>query len=192
MRVCFPGTAAAVRQLPRQCGRSCLRKAFSSSSHGAAVDGTRTDGFWASAPHEDGLLRVGDQAGTARRFGESEVAAFAALSLDANPLHLSAAAAAAGPFGRPVVHGMLTASLFSAVLGMRLPGRGTVYLQQQLRFVRPVFVGEEVHARIELLELQPKRARTLARFRTLAWTESDAHPCVDGEALVLLPARAAS
>ena len=72
---------------------------------------------------------------------------------DANPAHLDAGFAAHGPFGHVVVHGMWTAALISAVLGTRLPGPGTIYLDQQIRFNKPVSPGDTITAEVEVAEL---------------------------------------
>ena len=86
-------------------------------------------------------LEIGQKAHLTKRFGATEVAAFAALSEDFNPLHLDPAFAATTAFERPIVHGMLLASLFSGLLGQQLPGKGSIYLGQNLSFKLPVFVA---------------------------------------------------
>ncbi len=80
---------------------------------------------------------------------------FAALSGDLNPLHLDAAYAATTPFGRPIVHGMYLAALFSRLVGMYLPGRRALYLSQTLDFVQPVYVGDELEVVGEVRRKQP-------------------------------------
>ena len=114
---------------------------------------------------------------------ETDVVLFAGITGDLNPAHVDEPAAARGRFGGRVAHGMLTASFISTVLAMRLPGPGTVYLQQTLRFTRPVRIGDTVTARAELLELLPKGR---ARFATTCRNQ-DGQTVVEGEAVVLLP-----
>jgi 3-hydroxybutyryl-CoA dehydratase len=114
---------------------------------------------------------------------ETDVVLFAGITGDLNPAHVDEPAAARGRFGGRVVHGMLTASFISTVLAMRLPGPGTVYLQQTLRFTRPVRIGDTVTARAELLDLLPKGR---ARFATTCRNQ-DGQTVVEGEAVVLLP-----
>ncbi|NNC32862.1 MaoC family dehydratase [Longimicrobium terrae] len=120
-----------------------------------------------------------------RTVTETDVVLFAGVTGDMNPAHMDAVAAAAGPFGGRVAHGMLTAGLVSAVLAMRLPGPGTIYLTQSLRFVRPVRIGDTVTARVEVVEVMERRRRV--RLATTA-TNQDGETVLDGEAVVMVPA----
>lgn len=85
------------------------------------------------------------------------VADFAKATGDHNPLHLDEEFASRTRFGRCIAHGMIGASLISAVIGNQLPGHGTVYLKQELAFKRPVFIGDEITARVEVAEKLPKK-----------------------------------
>jgi len=89
-------------------------------------------------------IAVGDEIRVHHLFTADEVAEFARLSGDVNPLHVDPAFARAAGMGRPVVHGMLSAAHLSAIVGTRLPGPGALWFQQQFEFVSPVFVGDEV------------------------------------------------
>lgn len=131
------------------------------------------------------LPSVGDTAQMTRTVTETDVVLFAGITGDMNPAHMDAVAAAAGPFGGRVAHGMLTAGLISAVLAMRLPGPGTIYLTQSLRFVRPVRIGDTVTARVEVLEVMERRRRV--RLATVA-TNQEGETVLDGEAVVMVPA----
>jgi acyl dehydratase len=91
---------------------------------------------------------LGDSATITRTISQSDVHAFADLSGDHNPIHVDAEFAASTPFGKPIAHGMLVASLFSKLLAQEIPGEGTVYLEQSIRFLAPVFVGDTVTATI--------------------------------------------
>lgn len=127
--------------------------------------------------------RVGDRVSATRRFTDDDVRRFAELSGDFNPLHLDPEAAARSRFGRRLVHGMLTASLFTRLIGMELPGRGAIYLQQSLRFSAPVFIGDEVEAVVEVSAIdRPRRRMTLA---TTCRNERG-ETVISGEALVLV------
>lgn len=128
-------------------------------------------------------LTPGQAAEFTKTVTETDVVLFAGITGDLNPAHVDEPAAARGRFGGRVAHGMLTASFISTVLAMRLPGPGTVYLQQTLRFTRPVRIGDTVTARAELLELLPKGR---ARFATTCRNQ-DGQTVVEGEAVVLLP-----
>lgn len=89
-------------------------------------------------------IRVGQSASFAKTWSKEEVDAFALLSGDENPLHTDEAFAKETPFGKPVVHGMLAASSFSALLGMHLPGTHCLYLKQDIVFKKPIFAGDEL------------------------------------------------
>lgn len=126
-------------------------------------------------------LFVGQKASLSKRFGPAEVGAFAGLSEDFNPLHLDPVFAASTPFERPIVHGMLLASLFSGLLGQQLPGKGSVYLGQTLSFKQPVFVGEEVLAEVEVIAIRDDKP--IVTLATRIFTQSGAL-AVTGEAVV--------
>lgn len=126
-------------------------------------------------------LVVGQKAGLSKRFGPAEVGAFAGLSEDFNPLHLDPAFAASTPFERPIVHGMLLASLFSGLLGQKLPGEGSVYLGQSLSFKQPVFVGDEVRAEVEVIAIRDDKP--IVTLATRIFTQ-DGALAVTGEAVV--------
>ena len=84
---------------------------------------------------------------------------FADVTGDHNPIHLDDEAAARTPFGKRIAHGMIGASLISAVIGNKLPGQGTVYIKQNLVFTGPVFLGDEITARVEAVEKLEKPGR---------------------------------
>jgi 3-hydroxybutyryl-CoA dehydratase len=125
---------------------------------------------------------VGRRAELRHTFRAADVVAYARLTGDMNPLHVDAEAAARGRFGRPVVHGMLSASLFSRLLAMDLPGPGTIYLRQSLRFARPVWLDEEVVASVTIVRRSSRRR--FIWLRTLC-EDLGGRTLVEGEALVL-------
>ena len=84
---------------------------------------------------------------------ERDVETFAAVSTDTNPIHLSDEFAAGTRFKRRIAHGLLTASLISAVLGTKLPGPGAIYVSQNLKFAAPVYLGDVVTATVTLVTL---------------------------------------
>ena len=129
-------------------------------------------------------LRVGDSAELTRQLTEADIALFAAVSGDVNPAHTDADYASNGRFGRVIGHGMWTASLISAVLGTRLPGPGTVYLRQDLRFLAPVSLGDTVTARVTVATLEAQRPH--ARLDCVCF-KADGTRVLEGEAEVLVP-----
>ncbi len=130
-------------------------------------------------------MEVGMTAALERVLDEAAVRTFAALTGDVNPVHLDADYAAATPFGRPIVHGMLTASLISAVLGTRLPGKGAIYVSQTVQFRAPVFVGDAVRAEVEITDIDRRRRRVTFATRCLV---SD-KVVLRGEAVLIAPSR---
>ena len=128
-------------------------------------------------------FQVGQVFEESRTFTEADVMAFAAVSGDFNPVHVDADAAAASPFGERIVHGMLTASLLSALLAREVPG--AIYLSQTLNFLRPVKLGDTVLAHAVISEIDPVKRRL-----TLTTTVRNARGknVLEGVALVQVPA----
>ncbi|GAB2766939.1 MaoC family dehydratase [Rhabdobacter roseus] len=91
------------------------------------------------------------------RFTQADVEAFAQVTGDNNPLHLDAAYAATTPFKRPIIHGMLGASVFTKVLGTEFPGFGSVYLKQTLDFLRPMFVDTDYEVVFTIMSINPDK-----------------------------------
>jgi 3-hydroxybutyryl-CoA dehydratase len=128
-------------------------------------------------------LAIGQSESLMRTVMERDVSLFADLSGDANPIHLCDRYAASTKFGQRIAHGMLTASLVSALLGTRLPGPGAVYLSQTLTFLAPVKIGDVVTARVEVVELVAERRRA----RLFCECVVDGKAVLEGEAWVALP-----
>jgi 3-hydroxybutyryl-CoA dehydratase len=114
-----------------------------------------------------------------------DVVGFATLSGDHNPIHLSDHFARKTRFGGRIAHGLYTASLISAVLGMRLPGPGAVYLSQTLNFLGPVRIGDVVIVSVEVADLNPEGRRCKLACECVV----DGKVVLSGEALVMVPAR---
>jgi 3-hydroxybutyryl-CoA dehydratase len=129
-------------------------------------------------------LAVGQWAEHAKTVTDADVVLFAGVTGDFNPVHVDAEAAARSMFGGRIAHGMLSAGLISAAIAMRLPGPGSIYLSQTLRFTKPVRIGDTVTARVEVLEVLAAKRRV-----RLATTCRNQHGEVvlDGEATVLVP-----
>jgi 3-hydroxybutyryl-CoA dehydratase len=132
-------------------------------------------------------LSVGQSAELTRTATSAVVEAFAELSGDVNPLHLDDAYAEGTQFGGRIAHGMLAAAYISAVLGTRLPGPGAVYLNQSLRFRRPVRLGDDVTARVTVKEIDLDRGQ--AKLETVC--QVNGKTVVDGEAVLMVPRRPA-
>jgi 3-hydroxybutyryl-CoA dehydratase len=103
-----------------------------------------------NTPYAD--IRQGQTATYTKTIGDTEVQLFAAVSGDVNPLHLDPAYAATTPFGERIAHGMLTGGLISAAIAMELPGPGTVYRSQSLRFRAPVHLGDTLTVKLEVTD----------------------------------------
>ncbi|WP_038036672.1 MaoC family dehydratase [Thermopetrobacter sp. TC1] len=131
-------------------------------------------------------MEEGMSARLTRRLDEEAVRTFAALTGDVNPVHLDAAYAAETPFKRPIVHGMLTASLISAVLGTQLPGRGAIYVSQSIQFRAPVYVGDDVTAEVTVTAIDTRRRRVTFATRCLVGDKE----VLRGEAVLIAPSRA--
>ncbi len=132
-------------------------------------------------------LSVGLSAEMTHVVAAADVEAFAEVSHDRNPVHLDETYAKATPFGGRIAHGALGAAYISAVMGNQLPGPGSVYLTQALKFRRPVRIGDALTARVTVTALDARRG--FATLRTLC--EVDGKTVIDGEALVAVPRRAA-
>lgn len=128
-------------------------------------------------------LQVGQFAEHTKTVTETDVVLYAGITGDFNPMHVDAPFAEKTQFGGRIAHGMLTAGFISAVLGMKLPGVGSIYLSQTLRFTRPVRIGDTVTARIEVIELFPEKKRV--RLATSCRNQKD-EVVLDGEAMVLM------
>ena len=130
-------------------------------------------------------LEVGMSRVYAKTVTDADITIFAGVSGDTNPIHLDDAFARQTMFGGRIAHGMLTASLISAVIGEQLPGHGTVYMKQSLTFMAPVRIGDMVRAEVTVTDMIPAKRRVAL----------DCHCAVGdtvvlkGEALVMAPSR---
>lgn len=127
--------------------------------------------------------KVGQSACFAKTITETDVYLFAGISGDFNPVHVNKVEASKSVFGKQVVHGILSSSLISTVIGMQLPGPGTIYMKQNLQFCAPVYIGDTICAEVKILELLPKGK---AQLETIVKNQ-DGITVITGEALVKLP-----
>ena len=128
-------------------------------------------------------LEVGQQASFEKRVEEKDIQLFAAMSGDRNPVHLDAEFAAGTLFKERIAHGMFSGALISAAVACTMPGPGTIYLGQTMKFTRPVKIGDTLTVRLEILEKMPKNR---VRIATRVFNQND-EQVVDGEAEVLAP-----
>ena len=129
-------------------------------------------------------IQVGDRAELTRAFTEADVINFAKVSGDNNPAHLDEAYAQTTMFKTRIVHGMLVASLFSALLGTQLPGLGTIYTGQTLKFTKPVHFDEQLTASITVKEVLVEKNRVILDCLV---ANPAGEPVVVGEATVMPP-----
>jgi len=127
-------------------------------------------------------LNVGQSASVSKCFSEEEVKAFAALSLDYNPVHLDPQYAADTQFGRQIVHGALVSSLFSGLLGKELPGEGTIYLGQDLKYRKPIYIDQPVTAKVEVTSV--REDKPIVTLKTTC-TDDNQEVLITGEAVVM-------
>jgi phosphate acetyltransferase/phosphate butyryltransferase len=104
-------------------------------------------------------LKIGDSASLSRTLTVEDIKIFAIMSGDVNPAHVDEEFAAGTRFQKVIAHGMWSGTLISTVLGTQLPGPGTIYLNQSLRFVRPVGVGDTVTVTVQVAEMQDEKKR---------------------------------
>lgn len=128
-------------------------------------------------------LEVGQTASYSKTVEERDIQLFAAVSGDRNPVHLDAEYAATTMFKQRIAHGMFSGALISAAVACELPGPGTIYLGQQMRFTAPVKLGDTLTVRLEILEKLPKFR---VRVATRVFNQND-ELVVDGEAEILAP-----
>ena len=129
-------------------------------------------------------FQVGQQASVTRTISESDVYLFAGITGDLNPAHTNEEYAKKTHFKTRIAHGMLSSGLISAVLGMKLPGPGTIYTGQTLKFLAPVHIGDTITATAEIQSLDLDRTRVVL---TTTCTNQDGKVVVTGEATALLP-----
>lgn len=130
-------------------------------------------------------LSVGATAMYAKTITDADIVLFAGISGDTNPVHLNDEFSATTIFKGRIAHGMLTASLISAVIGTKLPGPGSIYLSQSLKFRAPVRSGDTVQARATITEIIAEKKRAI--IETIC-TVGDT-VVLEGEAMVVVPSR---
>ena len=131
-------------------------------------------------------LVIGESASFDKTISEADVYLYAGITGDFNPAHVNAVEAEKGMFKQRIAHGMLTAGLISAVLGTQLPGPGCIYLGQELKFTKPVFFGDTIHAEVTVLEIREEK--NICKLTTIC-TNQNADVVLSGVA-TLMPTKA--
>ncbi len=126
---------------------------------------------------------AGDFAEMVKVMTEEDIFLFAGITGDRNPVHISREYAAKTRFGERIAHGILVAGLVSAVIGMKLPGPGCIYVSQTLNFLRPVRIGDEITAHVEVAEVVSEKR---LRLKTQCLNQRK-EVVLDGEAIVVPP-----
>jgi acyl dehydratase len=129
-------------------------------------------------------IEVGQTATLKRVLTQEDVQTFADLSGDHNPIHLDPEFAANTMFKKPIVHGMLSASLISTALAMKLPGEGSIYMSQNLTFKLPVYVGEEVTVVLTITSVRTDKPIVNVQTQVL---NSRQKTVIEGEAVMYCP-----
>ena len=128
-------------------------------------------------------FKPGDTASLSKTISDDDIRAFANATGDHNPLHLDEEFAKQTRFGKRIAHGMLSASLISAVIANDLPGQGSIYLGQTLQFVAPVFPGDTVTARVTVTSI--REDKPIIKLETVCTNQRD-EVVIKGEATVLV------
>ena len=129
-------------------------------------------------------VKLGDCASVTKTVTETDVYLFAGITGDLNPAHTDEVSASQTRFGGRIAHGILGAGFISAVLGMKLPGPGTIYLGQELRFTKPVRIGDTITATCTVKELLPEK--NIAKFETVC-TNQRGDTVITGMATTMPP-----
>jgi len=137
--------------------------------------------FLNSVPIEE--IKVGMVAKYIQTITDSDIKSFAGMSGDRNPVHMDEVYASESRFKKRIAHGLMTASYFSALFGTKIPGEGCVYVSQNLRFKRPVYIGDSVEAIVEVTDIDISKRRVYFKTYCKVGTKT----VTDGEAEIYVP-----
>lgn len=127
-------------------------------------------------------IKVGDKASVTKAFSRDDVCNFANLSTDNNPIHLDEDYAKETMFKKNIVHGILVSSLISSVVGTKLPGEGSIYMAQELKFLKPVYIGDECTATAEVLSKRDDKQ--IIVLKTTVTTNNGETEVISGQAVL--------
>jgi 3-hydroxybutyryl-CoA dehydratase len=131
-------------------------------------------------------LEIGMKASFTKTISETDVYLFSAISGDFNPMHVDAEFAKSTPFGKRIAHGAVPQALIASVLGMKLPGLGTIVVEVSTRFKAPTFFGDTITASAEVIEKLEEKRRIRLR---LLWTNQRGETIATGETVVIPPSK---
>ncbi len=129
-------------------------------------------------------INIGDTAETTRTISEKDVDLFAEITGDSNPAHLDEKYANDTVFEHRIAHGILISGLISNVIGNQLPGNGSIYVAQNIKFRAPVYLGESISAKVEVIEKQKEKKRIVLKTTCV---NHEGKTVIDGEAIVSAP-----
>ncbi|AKN29573.1 enoyl-CoA hydratase [Clostridium carboxidivorans P7] len=129
-------------------------------------------------------IKLGDKVFVEKTISETDVYLFAGITGDLNPAHINQVASEQTMFKGRIAHGILVTGLISTCLGMYLPGPGTIYMGQQVKFTAPVHIGDTIKAEVEVIEMNVEKNRV--KLKTVC-TNQAGKVVIDGEALVMPP-----
>lgn len=129
--------------------------------------------------------RIGDKAEFCKTISESDVYLFAGITGDMNPIHINEIEAAASFAKKRIVHGALLSGMVSTVIGMKLPGPGTIYMEQDSRFIKPVFFGDTINAVVEIKEIL-NETKGILKLDTVVFNQNN-EIVLTGFAVVMVP-----
>ena len=129
--------------------------------------------------------QMGEKEAVSKTISETDVYLFAGISGDFNPVHVNKIAAELSPFKKQIVHGFLVGSLLSNVIGMKLPGPGTIYMEQDMKFLKPVYIGDTLTASVKIVEIV-NETKNILKLETVITNQED-EIVVNGFAVVKAP-----
>lgn len=129
-------------------------------------------------------LNIGDKASFSKTISETDVYLYAGITGDFNPAHVDEVYAQSTAFKTRIAHGMLTAGLISNLLGTQLPGPGSIYMSQSLKFLAPVSIGDTITATVEVIDIIIEKKRVVLKTTCV---NQEGTIVVDGEALISPP-----
>ena len=129
-------------------------------------------------------IEIGMEAHISKTITEADIILYSGISLDINPIHINSEYSKKSIFKKRVAHGMLSAGLISAVLGTKLPGEGSIYLEQSLKFLKPVYIGDTITAIAEVKKINDKKV-TLYTY----CLNQSSEKVIEGEAIILYEGR---